>query len=152
MKVNFMKLTALGLLFLLVNNASKAGEPNKKPTTVTQFKEPNQKATTTTPIICEIPGLYHEYDLNSTVRVVVCALISNNACVYVPGPCNKTSEGAAVGSDSPAPFGFNVPEGQNFYARYDDDGVLQVNLITSYTTDIRTEADGTSKFILTIQP
>lgn len=139
MKTNILKLTALGLLFLLTSNLSQAGEPNKKPT-----------AATTT--ICAIPGLYQEYDLHSTVKVVVCALVSNNPCIYVPGPCNGTTGGAAAGKDVQAPSGLNVQEGQNFYARYDDNGVLQVNFITSYTTDIRTEEDGTSTFILNIKP
>jgi hypothetical protein len=139
MKTNILKLTALGLLFLLTSNLSQAGEPNKRPTS----------ATTT---ICAIPGWYQEIDRHTGgPMTVTCSLTTNNTCVYVPGPCNATTGGGAVGTDAPAPVGLNVAEGQNFYARYDD-GVLQVNLITSYTTDIQTQADGTSIFILNIQP
>jgi hypothetical protein len=139
MKTNILKLTALGLLVLLANNASQAGEPNKKPTS----------ATTT---VCAIPGWYQEIDRHDGPMTVTCSLTTNNTCVYVPGPCNGTKGGAAGGKDVLTPSGLDVTEGQNFYARYDADGILQVNLITSYTTDIRTEEDGTRTFILTIQP
>lgn len=117
-------LVAAGMAVLSTHN-SFAGEPANPATTAKPQKEIRY--------YCEVPGLRTEKALSENNTMIICALVSTAACMYIP--CNPSvpidgplpSNVIKVGE---VPLGLHIEEGQDFVAwRNTETGALQVRLL-----------------------
>ena len=115
--------------------ALKAGEP------APMKKVPIEK-------LCPVPGLYQQYDL-SGFTIITCHLVSNATCIYLPGPCPLVEAPGAPVESVPAPPGLDIPEGQQFFGRYDTDGTFIVTFVKEMKVGSQAHDDGTYSITIT---